>query len=333
MSNRTDKGFQEEYRFLSNFWFFEKPMQYGEVSFPTVEHFFVAMKTKDNGDRVKISKMPLKGIKAYGRNLSLREDWEDIKEDVMEYALRYKFSQHNPGLLKQLQATEGTELIEFNYWNDKIWGVCLKTGEGDNKLGKLLMKIRKESKPKLYYTGVGSRETPPKVLETMRQLGKVLAEKGYVLRSGGAGGADTAFEQGCDDFTKDDKVGMKEIFIPWKGFSGRHRHEQDVYCLDENLYRNNCFDIAKKYHPGWHRVSQGGRSLHSRNVLQVLGQNIQTPTAFVVAYAKRDKNGKAKGGTAMAINIAEDNKIPVFNLYDVPEDWKLQEILNWIGIH
>ena len=66
-----------------------------------------------------------------------------------------------------------------------------------------------------YYTGVGSRKTPGAIFDLMGEIGRNLAIDGYVLRSGGASGADTAFEQGCDLHE-----GMKEIYLPWKGFSG-----------------------------------------------------------------------------------------------------------------
>ena len=60
-----------------------------------------------------------------------------------------------------------------------------------------------------YYTGIGSRTTPEHILKLMTKIGKYLALNGYVLRSGGANGADTAFEIGCDE-----GKGVKEIFIP-----------------------------------------------------------------------------------------------------------------------
>lgn len=41
-------------------------------------------------------------------------------------------------------ATGGEDLVEGNRWNDKFWGVCLKTGRGENWLGKLLMQVRAE---------------------------------------------------------------------------------------------------------------------------------------------------------------------------------------------
>ena len=47
------------------------------------------------------------------------------------------------------------------------------------------------------YTGIGSRETPTAILDLMIAIGGVLAQRGFTLRSGGADGADDAFEQGC----------------------------------------------------------------------------------------------------------------------------------------
>lgn len=71
-------------------------------------------------------------------------NWDDIKLEVMEECLRSKFSK-NP-FRAMLEAT-GEQLIEEgNIWSDTFWGVDLKTGKGDNNLGKLIMKIRKENR-------------------------------------------------------------------------------------------------------------------------------------------------------------------------------------------
>jgi predicted Rossmann fold nucleotide-binding protein DprA/Smf involved in DNA uptake len=48
------------------------------------------------------------------------------------------------------------------------------------------------------YAGIGSRSTPPETLPLIESIAARLAEKGWVLRSGGADGADSAFEKGCD---------------------------------------------------------------------------------------------------------------------------------------
>ncbi|QDP59498.1 MAG: hypothetical protein GOVbin4162_72 [Prokaryotic dsDNA virus sp.] len=137
--------FRDEYNWLSNFALFERPLKFsGGLSFPTNEHFYVAMKTKDHSERVGVCLHPLKGLKSYGRSLTLREDWEDIKQDVMLYGLRYKFSPLNPSLRNKLISTGDQYIQEGNWWRDIYWGVCLRTGEGENHLGKLIMQIREE---------------------------------------------------------------------------------------------------------------------------------------------------------------------------------------------
>jgi predicted NAD-dependent protein-ADP-ribosyltransferase YbiA (DUF1768 family) len=63
----------------------------------------------------------------------------------MEYGLRQKFSK--PEFISLLLNTSNREIIEGNYWHDNYWGSCTcdKCGnKGLNKLGILLMKIRKE---------------------------------------------------------------------------------------------------------------------------------------------------------------------------------------------
>lgn len=131
--------FRGKYWFLSNF--YESSIEDENITYPTVEHYFQAQKTLNREEKLKIAKAtkPAKA-KKIGRQVNLRKDWEDIKLQVMEKALRLKFQ--NPDLRKKLIATGDKELIEGNQWGDRYWGVC--NGSGKNKLGKLLMKIRKE---------------------------------------------------------------------------------------------------------------------------------------------------------------------------------------------
>lgn len=138
------KEFQKEYRWLSNFWYFEKPFAYQGLIYPTNEHFYVAMKTEDLFIREEVSNHPLKGLKKFGTSFPVRDGWDDIKVKAMLHGLRYKFSEHNPTLRQKLIDTGDIYIQEGNNWNDKFWGVCLKTGEGENTLGKLIMKVREE---------------------------------------------------------------------------------------------------------------------------------------------------------------------------------------------
>ena len=61
----------------------------------------------------------------------------------MEGTVLLKFNQ-NPELKRKLIATGDAVLVEENYWGDKFWGVCSKTGEGENHLGIILMKTRED---------------------------------------------------------------------------------------------------------------------------------------------------------------------------------------------
>jgi ribA/ribD-fused uncharacterized protein len=99
------------------------------------------MKTTDKQHRAKIALNPNPAqAKKMGREVPLRPDWEDIKLQVMAFGLMKKFE--HPSLRQKLIATYPHRLVEGNYWNDKIWGYCLKTDEGKNYLGQLLMTLR-----------------------------------------------------------------------------------------------------------------------------------------------------------------------------------------------
>ena len=137
--------FENEFEFLSNF--SKSEIILDGIIYPTVEHFFQAMKTKDPIQRAEIAAAPTPGkAKRLGRQVQLRSDWEEIKEQVMEDGLRLKFA--DPELKAKLLATGDKYLEEGNTWHDNYWGVCYCVNcqdiMGKNHLGKLLMKLRTE---------------------------------------------------------------------------------------------------------------------------------------------------------------------------------------------
>jgi hypothetical protein len=138
MSKAIDKFFGE-HRFLSNFW--PCTVFYEGDEYPSVEHAYVAAKTTDREVRKQIQEEPKAGaVKKLGRQITLRTDWEDIKLEVMESLVTQKFT-FNTDLREKLLSTGDSELVEGNTWGDTFWGVC--KGEGQNNLGKILMKVRK----------------------------------------------------------------------------------------------------------------------------------------------------------------------------------------------
>lgn len=134
--------FSGAYEFLSNFYPC-KIIDEDEYEYSSVEAAFQEQKTLSLEEKKKFTflKDPSEA-KSLGRRVSLRSDWEQIKDSVMEKFVRQKFSE--PVLKDKLLSTGDAILIEGNYWKDYYWGVC--KGVGKNKLGKILMKIREELK-------------------------------------------------------------------------------------------------------------------------------------------------------------------------------------------
>jgi ribA/ribD-fused uncharacterized protein len=110
--------------------------------YPTVEHAYQAAKTTVHEERRIIQFSPSPGMaKRHGQKATLRPDWEEIRLRVMEDLLRQKFMIPSYALLL-LRHTKNAELIEGNTWGDRFWGQV--DGEGENHLGKILMKLRAE---------------------------------------------------------------------------------------------------------------------------------------------------------------------------------------------
>lgn len=139
------KEFKGPYHFLSNFWVC--PVMYEGVIYPSSEHAYMAAKTEELGIRRMIQNCPTPGeAKRMGRTIKLRDGWEEMKIDVMYTVVTDKFIR-NPNLKAELLATAPRELIEGNWWGDKIWGICLKTNQGENYLGQILMQVRRDLQP------------------------------------------------------------------------------------------------------------------------------------------------------------------------------------------
>jgi hypothetical protein len=182
----------------------------------------------------------------------------------------------------------------------------------------------------MYYTGIGSRDIPGDVVSVMEDAGYRLAKMGWILRSGKADGSDAAFQRGMQNYagTGDSRVenylSLAEIFIPWKGFRGGEglSDDWDITLAQIDLLFPEHVQMRKDWmwevHPAPERLSQGAEKLHLRNVHQVFGPNLSDAylkqSRFVLYYAKEDKKGNPKGGTASAVNLAKKQGIRVLNL-------------------
>ena len=134
----------------------------------------------------------------------------------------------------------------------------------------------------MYYAGIGSRKLPWDIQQLMTKISKELDTKGYILRSGGADGADTAFEEGSNN---------KEIFRP-----------KDA--------TPEAIKIASTIHPAWNNCNEYVRKLHGRNAQIILGRDLNQPVNFVICWTLNENSG----GTSLGIKIAKKFNIPYFNL-------------------
>lgn len=133
--------FQGDYFFLSNFcnsgefWWEFYPYRNAEAAFQSA-------KCQNDADRNAFCLLDPEEAKRKGREIELRHDWEQTKDNIMAAVVHEKFFQ-NESLARKLMATTA-ELIEGNIWGDTYWGVDLHTMTGQNKLGKILMGVRDE---------------------------------------------------------------------------------------------------------------------------------------------------------------------------------------------
>jgi len=120
----------------------------------------------------------------------------------------------------------------------------------------------------------------------MTEMASELELAGFTLRSGGAAGADTAFESGVK------RKGYAHIFRP-------HHATPEAETL------------AGQYHPAWERCGIFARKLHARNMQIMLGQELDKPVDFVLCWTPK---GEVTGGTGQALRYALANNIPIINL-------------------
>ena len=113
------------------------------MTYKNSEAAYQAQKALYPQDYVKFTDLTAAQAKALGRKIKLRLGWDNLKEEVMCNVVRAKFEQNND-LKAKLLATGNALLVEGNDWGDRYWGVDQKTGEGENRLGKILMKVREE---------------------------------------------------------------------------------------------------------------------------------------------------------------------------------------------
>lgn len=136
---------EDSYGCFSNFSY--HPIYLQERNWPTVEHYYQSQKVVGTPDSYLIEVIrqvstPREAAKI-GRESGriIRRDWEKVKISVMYEAVFLKFLTHED-IQKILLETGDEDLVE-NSPVDYFWG-CGLEGTGQNHLGKILMRVRRE---------------------------------------------------------------------------------------------------------------------------------------------------------------------------------------------
>jgi hypothetical protein len=166
-----------------------------------------------------------------------------------------------------------------------------------------------------YYTGVGNHKiTPDDVCASFTRLATWLERLHFILRSGGAERADESFERGVSD------PAHKQIFFPQRTFRGRAATANGPYHIVAPDLIMQARLIVARIHPAWSAVEYSERhgspfaaQAHIRNVFQVFGMDLATPSKFLVCWAPLDGQGSVTGGTRTAYELARSRGIPTYN--------------------
>lgn len=172
-------GQKGPYAFLSNFYPVDLKFNGGDGRvWPSVEHYYQAMKTLDPNHQEDIRlgyplgytaaqdaekrepNLKPGEAKKKGQKVEKRKDWPSVKELFMMEALQVKFTV--PELRQKLLDTGTAELIEDSP-TDEYWG--LAGGRGQNRLGVLLMMVRDQIRHMC--PEIQQRYVPPKRVITM----------------------------------------------------------------------------------------------------------------------------------------------------------------------
>lgn len=136
MTKNKITQFRGAYNFLSNF--YHCNITYEGLPYDSVETAYQASKTSNMEIRKRFSRITAKEAKQWGKQLELREDWDNLKVGIMVELVYLKFSQ--PYLKKKLLSTGDMIIEEHNHWRDNFWGIY--NNKGENILGKILMATR-----------------------------------------------------------------------------------------------------------------------------------------------------------------------------------------------
>ena len=126
-------------------------------------------------------------------------------------------------------------------------------------------------------------------MAAMGRLAGRLAERGWMLRSGGAKGADAAFQGSAP-------ADLQTIYLPWKEYN--NISGGIVLTPNEQV---KAQALVRRHHGAWERCGRGARALHGRNAAIINRRRLDEPVQAVICWTP---DGAAVGGTATGMAMA-----------------------------
>jgi hypothetical protein len=206
--------------------------------------------------------------------------------------------------------------LDFNFYKTGISGENTSSGAVGRSMGHPQL-LETGSR---FYTGVGSSRTPPDICALIISLAQYLATTGMILRTGANKGADQAFAAGTAE--------QREVYSPYTDAGG---YSNGIVITDRDI-AEQAVRIAAQLHPGWKDYNDFARKAHTRCIYQVLGADLQTPSAYVICYASVDDHGQIEGSTRTTVALAQARSIPVYNLHDLSTRSKFRKRLEEIAL-
>lgn len=186
----------------------------------------------------------------------------------------------------------------------------------------------------LKVTMIGSRDSNEEEDKLFVMLGHKVVSAGGMVISGGAIGKnslspDSASEKGA--LIAMQSLGLTDrlqVILPWSGFpreAPKYPDGKHYFLLDETMDAL-AEDFLRANQVVHHNIiGRGMPKLFRRNVYQILTMDYSMTD--VVIFAAPEKNGKVKGGTAVAVELARSFGVPTFNTRDPEQTKKLKAFL------
>lgn len=148
------------------------------------------------------------------------------------------------------------------------------------------------------------RDFPLEVKEKLYTLASKLIAKGYTIRINGDD------KEYTEKFMKLSDTHV-EVYIPWKGFNN----------IESKHYYSNLTakEIARKFFPGWEKITDSVKSLLARNVRMLFGDKNNSISMCLITWSEKGESRVAEltkdtGKAYFIIKVAATYGFPVVNI-------------------